>query len=301
MPERLGDPMHWTKSQRVFVDSMSDLFHPAVPDAFIDRVFATMAICGAQRQRCRAGLRCDHDVVCRGCWMAGEGFDQPIHTFLILTKRPARMADYLNDPETPQRIFDVGNDPAWAITWEEPQDLMLSAGWPLPNVHLGVSVEDQATADERIPLLLETPAALRFVSYEPVLGPVDFAEVNYDERLKHHLRAALGQAAVDDTDWDGCSALDVLNGTWFDGWDSGTDGKRIDWLIAGGESGPRHRPMEIAWLDNAVVQCRAAGVPVWVKQDSGARNEQWGRIPERLRIRELPEGTEARREAAAVR
>jgi protein gp37 len=98
--------------------------------------------------------------------------------------------------------------------------------WPLPNVWLGVSVEDQKTADERIPLLLKTPAAVRFVSYEPALGPVDF------ER-------------------------------WVD---RTTDGSGIDWLIIGGESGPGARPCDIEWIRSAVRQCKAAGVAVFMKQ-----------------------------------
>lgn len=124
VPEKLEEPLHWKKPRRVFVDSMSDLFHEKLSNEDISRVF---------------------DVMNRASQ----------HTFQVLTKRPARMF-------------------AWA-------DGGLSAGaWPAlnirpsPNVWLGVSVEDQKTADKRIPLLLQTPAALRFVSYEPALGPVDF-------------------------------------------------------------------------------------------------------------------------------
>src|SRR4030042_880074 len=103
-------PLHWKKPRRVFVDSMSDLFHKDVPNTFIDQVFWIMMMA-------------------------------PIHIFIVLTKRPKRMLEWVNK--------NYQN--------------------PLPNVWLGVSVEDQKTADERIPLLLQTPAAMRFVSVEPML------------------------------------------------------------------------------------------------------------------------------------
>jgi protein gp37 len=134
--ERLDAPLHWKKPSRIFVNSMSDLFHEKVKDEWIDRIFAVMA------------------TACQ-------------HTFQVLTKRPARMADYA------QALVDGrrGLPPVWD---EGEQRERHCAGLP-PNVWLGVSVEDQATADERIPLLLETPAAVRWVSYEPALGPVDFS------------------------------------------------------------------------------------------------------------------------------
>jgi protein gp37 len=140
--DALDQPRRWRKPQRVFVNSMSDLFHEALPDEAIDRVFAVMALC-------------------------------PQHTFQVLTKRPERMLDWAKLPRPREYQSD------WWGWWRErslkvggPQ---ASTQWPLPNVWLGVSVEDQATADARIPLLLQTPAAVRFVSYEPALGPVDFA------------------------------------------------------------------------------------------------------------------------------
>ena len=121
VPELLDAPLHWKKPRRIFVNSMSDLFHEDVPTDFIAQVFVVMA--EAKR-----------------------------HTFQILTKRAERMQQLL----------------AHDLNYEGPE-------WPLPNVWLGVSVEDQVRADERIPLLLQTPAAVRFVSYEPALGPVDWS------------------------------------------------------------------------------------------------------------------------------
>jgi protein gp37 len=141
-PERLDQPLRWTKPRRVFVNSMSDLFHESVPDAFIDQVFAVMALAKQ-------------------------------HVFQVLTKRPERMRDYLcarnglGNPEICSAInsipYGLGNRHG-------------ALSMPLPNVWLGVSIEDQATADERIPLLLQTPAAVRWVSAEPLIGPVRLDE-----------------------------------------------------------------------------------------------------------------------------
>jgi protein gp37 len=125
-PERLEAPLHWRTPRRVFVNSMSDLFHEDVDIGFVLAVWSVMA-----NERCRQ------------------------HTFQILTKRPSRMLEILRDIE---------NGSGCSVA--------------LPNVWLGVSVEDQATADERIPLLLDTPAAVRFVSYEPAIGPIDFTRID---------------------------------------------------------------------------------------------------------------------------
>ncbi|MBK8200407.1 MAG: phage Gp37/Gp68 family protein [Acidobacteria bacterium] len=134
--EALTLPLRWKKpGKRIFVNSISDLFHEAVPDEAIDRVFAVMALA-------------------------------PQHTFIVLTKRPARMRAWL----TFDRIAAVHREAEDAMTHREE----IEPNWPLPNVQMGVSVEDQPTADERIPDLLATPAAVRIVSAEPLLGPVDF-------------------------------------------------------------------------------------------------------------------------------
>src|SRR3990167_4286965 len=133
-PERLDQPLHWKKPRRIFVNSMSDLFHEDVPDEFIGHVFFRMAYL-------------------------------PRHTFQVLTKRPQRMLEW------------VAGQGLNAIRYgerEEAEEQEKQAPWPLRNVWLGVSVEDPATAAPRIQLLAETPAAVRFVSYEPALGPVNF-------------------------------------------------------------------------------------------------------------------------------
>lgn len=258
-PDRLDQPLHWRKPRRIFVNSMSDLFHEGVPDEFIDRVFATMVVCSLRRQVCRAGTRCQHETgISRGCYHISDGYEQPIHTFQILTKRPERMREYLSDADRLERILAIRNDPDWGITWDE--WLWEDMPWPLPNVWLGVSVENQHWADQRIPLLLETPAAVRFVSAEPLLGPVDLSMLNLGVR----------PMAVGTFD----AYLDAMANTLTDemGFERRlADKHRLDWVIAGGETGPGHRPMNPDWARSLRDQCVAASIPFFYKQDSGPR------------------------------
>ena len=241
---------------------MSDLFHPDVSDTFIAQVFAVMAI-----------ARC--------------------HTFQILTKRPERLLAFLSrrgyrDPLTGA----VEDDEGWApgsyasgmvrdvleslpdereefyeltlpeSAWDLPGD-PISFHFPLDNVWLGVSVEDQKTADERIPILLQVPAARRWVSVEPMLGPVSFRWArwqlfNRETGITNHL--------------DGL--------------------RRLDWIVCGGESGPHARPMDPDWARNLRGQCREAGVPFFMKQlsqASGSGFKKFESFPEALRGREFPE------------
>ena len=142
--EWLDQPLRWRRPRRVFVVAHGDLFHESVPEGWIDRVFAVMSL--ARR-----------------------------HHFQVLTKRPERARSYLLSffgrycDETIERLCDqavaITNDPA-------AEEIVCGMNTPLSNVWLGVSVEDQQRADERIPLLLDTPAAVRFVSAEPLLAPV---------------------------------------------------------------------------------------------------------------------------------
>lgn len=216
--DALREPLGWRRPARVFVNSMSDLFHGSVPRHFIDQVFMVMTL-AAQ------------------------------HTFLVLTKRPERMRAFLDDEHAlRRRLLTLVRGEAEKNTklgerlrrygWPEFSE---AGDWPLPNLWLGVSVENQETADERIPLLLDTPAAIRFVSYEPALGPVDFVMGGQVTELGH-------------VDW--------LRGV--DGCEPQIPG--LDWVIVGGESGPGARPCAVEWLESAVAQCRAAQVPVFVKQ-----------------------------------
>lgn len=200
-PERLAQPLRWRKPSRVFVNSMSDLFHQDVPDEYIARVFAVMALA-------------------------------PRHTFQVLTKRHARMRSLLSSPIFRRSMYDalVSLDYAWISANQLP--------WPLPNVWLGVSVETQQWADIRIPALLDTPAAVRFLSCEPLLGPVTFRWAKWQP---------FGHEPGEVTDH-----LDGL--------------RRIDWVIVGGESGPGARPMHPDWARTLRDQCVAAGVPFLFKQ-----------------------------------
>lgn len=145
-PERLRKPLSWRSPRRVFVNSMSDLFHEQVPFDFVDKVFAVMAL-------------------------------TPQHTYQILTKRPERMLTYMGRRAngcTGRIYFEMGQV---AREMEQPR-----FEWPLPNVWLGTSVENQHWADVRIPILTQVPAEVRFLSCEPLLGPVDL-------RAAHHMWA----------------------------------------------------------------------------------------------------------------
>lgn len=195
-PDRLDAPLHWEKPRRVFVNSLSDLFHDEVPDVFIDQVFLMMG---------RTGWK--HGLPHR-------------HEYQVLTKRAERMMAYV--------IQAFTRKPKWL-------DYCSLADPFLHNVWLGVSVEDQKTADERIPILLQVPAAVRFVSVEPLLGPVDLYR-------------------------GGFSFLERLQSP------SGKQYLKVDWVIVGGESGPNARPCKVSWIRSLVEQCKEVNVPVFVKQ-----------------------------------
>lgn len=200
----LDQPLHWGKPRMIFVCAHADLFHESVPDEWIDKVFSVMALAGR-------------------------------HTFQVLTKRAKRMREYCSDL-TRDRIEEAAREMGY--TFRHSGAWMLAL--PLPNVWLGVSVEDQKRADERIPELLATPAAVRWVSAEPLLGPV----------LIDTLLCEMPE------DEDGAPYLGP-----------------IDWVVVGGESGPKARPMHPHWARDLRDQCADAGVPFLFKQ--------WGEwIPE---------------------
>jgi protein gp37 len=247
IPEKLTEPLRWRKPRRVFVNSMSDLFHESLPDEAIDQVFAVMALC-------------------------------PQHTLQVLTKRAKRMREYATNPDTRRRvgilILDIAqkhsrygtlplcrrddsptqrytidgatgdrpvpdSEPDGPLVFEKPS---FWAVWPLPNVHLGVSVESQKYADERIPELLATPAAVRWVSAEPLLEAVDLFE--YVKSCDCCSRPP----------WDDC------------GYRHHGDLARLDWVVVGGESGPGARPMHPDWVRSIRDQCQAADVAFFFKQ-----------------------------------
>lgn len=236
-------PMKWKKPRKIFVCSMADLFHENVDDAWIDRVFAVMALC-------------------------------PQHTFQILTKRPERMRQYMSAQKTIEG-GKVVSDASWCVE-RHANDIAVMGGtnvpwrvqtevsdagryegkmsWPLKNVWLGTSVENQAAAEERIPILLDTPAAVRFISAEPLLGPITLertwlapdyqAHETTQSAMNHtHVLALVKAAARKEFGWAG-----------------------LDWTIVGGESGPRARPMHPDWVRSLRDQCTAADVPLMFKQ-----------------------------------
>lgn len=259
--ETLTQPLRWKRPRRIFVNSMSDLFHEDVADETIDRVFAVMALC-------------------------------PQHTFQVLTKRAARMREWFEERwqgtpahdirmpdgeilhcprggETGRRhqieqalraIADERGmiDPDVDDQWDEKGRLKIARfDWPLPNVWLGVSTEDQARADERIPDLLATPAAVRFISAEPLLGAIDL--------LKWFDPTGACCGGEPEFRCDNCPA----DAEWrYSGQCTAEslNEPRIDWIIAGGESGPRARAAHPDWFRSLRDQCAAAGVPYFFKQ-----------------------------------
>jgi len=203
--ERLKQPLHWKKPRRVFVNSLSDLFHDDVPDTFISQVFAVMAL-------------------------------TPRHTYQVLTKRPERM-----------RAFLANETGYWGTVWSASMEIKpppppqhwyhapRTFPWPLPNVWLGVSVESRRWKSRVIPHLVSTAAAVRFVSVEPLLE--DLGDIS---------------------DWFPREReVSQTQSVWIEG---------VNWVIVGGESGPGARPFDLAWARAIVQQCKAAGVPVFVKQ-----------------------------------
>ena len=181
----LLQPLQWKRPRMIFVCAHGDLFHEAVPDEWIDQVFAVMALC-------------------------------PQHTFQVLTKRAERMRGYMHSLSGRSWVVIAGR-----ARWSAMPTI-------LPNVWLGVSAEDQARAQERIPDLVGTPAAKRFVSCEPLLGPIDMETIDIG--------------------------------------DSWGPGATLDWVIVGGESGKGARPMHSDWARSLRDQCAAAGVPFFFKQ-----------------------------------
>ena len=246
VPEALTVPLRWKRPRRIFVNSMSDLFHKSVPFGFVDRVFAVMALC-------------------------------PQHQFQVLTKRPERMAEYFRRTVTFDGVtlttiesivlsaIQTCNDVLGRGFGDERHAYENSIPWPFPNVWLGTSCEDQDAADERIPHLLRCPTAVRFLSCEPLLGPIELA-------------AFLGHIHEDTL---GVENQKHAPGPFHDPWHD----PLLHWVIVGGESGPNARPCEVSWIESLRWQCREAGVPVFIKQmgsnvgmtgPTGPEVREWG-------------------------
>ncbi len=246
--DQLMVPLRWKKPRRIFVNSQSDLFHPNVPFDYVDKVFAVMALC-------------------------------PQHIFQILTKRPERMAEYLNDPAVQERIKQAMPEIAWLkrgpVLISRKEDwiarnssaILHDFAWPLPNVWLGTSCEDQAAADERIPHLLNCPAAVRFLSCEPLLGDIQFFEETWVCKKCGYWLGTDDEDALEPCANCGscyyCLGMPENKAALFC---ECVDDGGIDWVIAGGESGPNARPMHPDWARSLRDQCVAAGVPFFFKQ-----------------------------------
>lgn len=287
MPERLEIPLHWTKPRRIFVNSLSDTFHDDVPDEFLDRLFAVMAL-------------------------------TPQHTYQVLTKRPERARAYLGHPWRWTQIEGQAQNIVEKQTGQDPS-LWLSVKLPLPNVILMVTAENQAMVDLRVPVLLDTPAATRGVSIEPLLGPVDLTRVDWTKRFLEKWAEFRKVATPERTDViDGIVAtiqrdrneapalLNALTGERTDGEDEvGQPGDpRLDWVIVGGESaGPEYRRLvewipdvsgwlpksePLAWVRSLRDQCVAAGVPFFFKQWGGPKAKSAGRLLDGREWSEFP-------------
>ncbi len=207
VPAHLYDPLRWSRPRRIFVNSMSDLFHEAVAIETIADVFAVMYLA-------------------------------PRHTFQVLTKRARRMRDVLTHPKFYRLVLNA------ADTLRAARPKLTAVGvsdptkFPAPWVHLGVSVEDQKSANERIPELLATPASVRFLSCEPLLEHVDLTDISFDGLGRNALRVN----------------------------DETTGERHVDWVIIGGESGSNARRFEAEWARSLVTQCRKANIAPFVKQ-----------------------------------
>lgn len=237
--EHLADPLRWRRPRRIFVNSMSDLFHESLTNEQIAAVFGVMAA-------------------------------TPRHTYQVLTKRAARMRAWFEwargeftdqqrgiacAPNTFRAMLDAAfeflgqpSKPVLDAAWHAHDD----DRWPLPNVWLGVSAENQAAADERIPDLLATPAAVRWVSAEPLLGPLDFWSPGSLGYLRSVRRGDLNTYGAE-----------IL-----------LDRPGLDWIVAGCESGPGARPANVEWFRSLRDQCASAGVAFFFKQ-AARRGGEW--------------------------
>lgn len=214
----IAAPLRWRKPRKVFVNSMSDLFAPGVPRDLVDRVWAVMAA-------------------------------SPQHTYQILTKRPAEMRAYVKDilSDGMIRLLHTWVDhPTGRRPLIDLVDVDHIAA-PLPNVWLFVSAEDQERLDERVPILLDTPAAVRGLSAEPLLGPLSFYGTSEDGKHCHdYLTGMTGFMCPDGPDFDHGAGLDLV--------------------IVGGENALKARQMYLAWVRRIRDRCAEARKPFFFKQ-----------------------------------
>ena len=211
--ERLEDPLKWKKPRRIFVLSMGDIFHSDVPFYLTNEIFEVMR----------------------------KASNMPGHIFMVLTKRPQRMAEFIE-------LLKRNKGPDFVR-------------WPLPNVWLGVTAENQARADERIHQLLQIPAAVRFVSIEPMLGPVDLREFL---KLEICPRCIGGIKTRQAEGWPRCNRCGFQGASMSSLWPEHASVHQR-WVICGGETGPGARPMHPDWVRSLRDQCQAAVVPFFFK------------------------------------
>lgn len=243
--DKLDQPLRWKKPRRVFVCSMGDLFHEDVSDEWIDQVFAVIGM--TQR-----------------------------HTYQILTKRPERMLTYFTTHGRFRRVYNACREMSLAGFFDcdvktRVQNILIEDArdkwWDkiFGNVHLGVTAENQEQADKRVQILLRIPAAVHFVSIEPMLGPIIVQGGNVPKSP--------------DGPWpdEPLHSRSYLRGVCGD--------RRIDWVICGAETGPGKRQMDLNWARDIRDQCQAAGVPFFFKKDSDGRHTLDGRTWE-----QFPEG-----------
>lgn len=282
VPEQLEVPLRRKKPTTYFVNSMSDLFHESLTNEEIAAVFGVMAVCTR-------------------------------HTFQVLTKRPKRMLEWFTTQGLQEAIDDLKvrhllkailpdkyaeltvfhPAPKLGSVRNDPDSKLPRVPWPLPNVWLGVSAENQEQFNKRVPLLLECPAAIRWVSAEPLLGPINATPCTYARAsASRHVNFLTGQGIEYSGD-GGC-------GMW-------TYKEHIDWVVVGGESGHGARDCKLDWIESVVRQCADAKVPVFVKQlgakplvgETGHGPYYLGTLdrkggspcewPEHLRVRQFPE------------
>lgn len=204
VPEMLERPLRWRKPRRIAVSLMGDLFHEDIAFEEIAAVFGVMAA-------------------------------TPQHTYLILTKRPERMVEF----HEWLAASNVGYGPAdhcviaAGVKMGRPEFLVPRVEWPLPNVWVGVSAENQQTLEERWRYLAQVPAAVRWISLEPLLAHVDLGQLH---KVGKHLVGNCEHSA------------------------------EPDWVVVGGESGPRARPCHVSWITAIAAQCLNAGIPMHIKQ-----------------------------------
>ncbi|MEE8206887.1 MAG: phage Gp37/Gp68 family protein [Nitrospinaceae bacterium] len=211
----LDQPMRWKKPRHIFVAAHGDLFHERVHDEWLDQIFAVMAI-------------------------------STQHTFQILTKRPQRMLSYMNKIVSDPTL--IGDTAGQFLDWADIPEL---ASWPPKNIWLGVSAEDQKHADERIPFLLDTPAASHFVSLEPQIEHIHLGYIGWPDPSKKAVAR---------------NGINALLGMDFRCGRNGAKMPRLDWVIQGCESGRGRREFDLEWARSMREQCAYSGIPYFLKQ-----------------------------------